>query len=384
MKEGLVRAVLESAVASGAVAGAVAAVTDANGTILEVAAGRQSVAAPEPMAVDSVFWIASMTKAITTVAALQLVEDGRLTLNDPIAKILPDLANPVVLTGFDGDGAPITRPTEKKITLGQLLTHTSGFSYDFASAELARYLAVTGKPSAATGLKEGLRQPLLFEPGERWEYSIGIDWVGQAVEAVSGHRLDDYFAAHITGPLGMKDTVFSPGKTRAGRRVAMHKRTDDGGLEVVPWEPRPAPEFLAGGAGLYSTAPDYLAFMRMILNGGGEEILLPETVEAMGRNQIGKLRAGAIGSADPALIAPSDFYPGMDAKWGLGFLLNPEPGPFGRSAGSLTWAGLPNCYYWIDPTKQIAAVILMQLLPSGDMGALKTYAGFEAAVYASL
>jgi CubicO group peptidase (beta-lactamase class C family) len=384
MKEGLVRAVLEGAVASGAVAGAVAAVTDADGTILEVAAGKQSVDAPEPMAVDSVFWVASMTKAITTVAALQLVEDGRLTLNDPIAKILPDLANPVVLTGFDGDGAPITRPTEKKITLGQLLTHTSGFSYDFASAELARYLAVTGKPSAATGLKEGLRQPLLFEPGERWEYSIGIDWVGQAVEAVSGHRLDDYFAAHITGPLGMKDTVFSPGKTRAGRRVAMHKRTDDGGLEVVPWEPRPAPEFLAGGAGLYSTAPDYLAFMRMILNGGGEEILLPETVEAMGRNQIGKLRAGAIGSADPALIAPSDFYPGMDAKWGLGFLLNPEPGPFGRSAGSLTWAGLPNCYYWIDPEKGIAAVILMQLLPSGDMGALKTYAGFEAAVYASL
>jgi CubicO group peptidase (beta-lactamase class C family) len=383
MKESLVRAVLENAVASGAVAGVVAAVTDAGGTILEVAAGRQSLEAPEPMAVDSVFWVASMTKAITTVAALQLVEDGRLTLNDPIGKILPDLANPVVLEGFTGNGEPITRPAKKKITLGQLLTHTAGFSYDFASAELARYLAVTGKPSAATGLKEGLRQPLLFEPGERWEYSIGIDWVGQAVEAVSGHRLDDYFAAHITGPLGMKDSVFSPGKARARRRAAMHKRADDGGLEVVAWEPRPAPEFLAGGAGLYSTAPDYLAFMRMILNGGGD-VLLPETVEAMGRNQIGKLRAGAIDSADPALIAPSDFYPGMDAKWGLGFLLNPEPGPFGRSAGSLTWAGLPNCYYWIDREKQIAAVILMQLLPSGDMGALKAYAGFEAAVYASL
>jgi CubicO group peptidase (beta-lactamase class C family) len=383
MKEGLVRAVLEGAVASGAVAGAVAAVTDADGTILEVAAGKQSVDAPEPMAVDSVFWVASMTKAITTVAALQLVEDGRLTLNDPIAKILPDLANPVVLEGFTGSGEPITRPAKKKITLGQLLTHTSGFSYDFANADLARYLAATGTPSAATGLKAGLRQPLLFEPGARWEYGIGVDWAGQAVEAVSGHRLDDYFAAHITGPLGMKDTVFSPAKARAARRAAMHKRTDDGGLEVVAWEPRPAPEFLAGGAGLYSTAPDYLSFMRMILNEGGD-VLAPETVAAMGRNQIGKLRAGAIGSADPALIAPSDFYPGMDAKWGLGFLLNPAPGPFGRSAGSLTWAGLPNCYYWIDPEKQIAAVILMQLLPSGDMGALKTYAGFEAAVYASL
>jgi CubicO group peptidase (beta-lactamase class C family) len=383
MKQDLVRAVLETAVASGAVAGVVAAVTDRSGTILEVAAGRQSADAPEPMQVDSVFWVASMTKALTTVAALQMVEEGRLTLNDPIGKILPDLANPVVLEGFAPDGSPMTRPTEKKITLGRLLTHTAGFSYDFASADLARYLKVTESPSAATGLKAGLRQPLLFEPGARWEYSIGVDWAGLAVEAVSGRRLDDYFAGHVTGPLGMNDTVFNPGKARAARRVAMHTRTPEGGLAVAPWEPRPAPEFLSGGGGLYSTAPDYLAFMRMILNEGGE-ILLPETVEAMSTNQIGKLRAGRIGSADPAVIAASDFYPGMDAKWGLGFLLNPEPGPFGRSANSLTWAGLPNCYYWIDPAKGIAAVILMQLLPSGDPGALRAYAGFEAAVYASL
>jgi len=383
MKQDMVRAVLENAVSSGAVAGVVAAVTNRSGTILEVAAGRQSVDAPEPMEVDSVFWVASMTKALTTVAALQLVEEGLLTLNDPIGKILPDLANPVVLEGFAPDGSPITRPAENKVTLGRLLTHTAGFSYDFANADLARYLKVTNAPSAASGQKAGLRQPLLFEPGARWEYSIGIDWAGQAVEAVSGRRLDDYFAGHVTGPLGMNDTVFNPGKARAPRRAAMHTRTPEGGLAVVPWEPRPAPEFLAGGAGLYSTAPDYLAFMRMILNDGGE-ILLPETVAAMGTNQIGKLRAGVIGSADPAVIAPSDFYPGMDAKWGLGFLLNPEPGPFGRSANSLTWAGLPNCYYWIDPAKGIAAVILMQLLPSGDLPALKTYAGFEAAVYASL
>jgi len=365
------------------VAGVVAAVTDRSGTILEVAAGRQSADAPEPMQVDSVFWVASMTKALTTVAAMQLVEDGRLTLNDPIETILPDLANPMVLEGFADDSSPITRPARKKITLGQLLTHTAGFSYDFASADLARYLAVTGTPSAATGLKAGLRQPLLFEPGERWEYSIGIDWAGQAVEAVSGRRLDDYFAAYVTGPLGMKDTVFQPGKARDSRRAAMHQRTEDGGLKVVPFDPRPAPEFLSGGGGLYSTAPDYLAFMRMILNQGGD-ILAPETIEAMGRNQIGKLRAGRIGSANPAVIAPSDFYPGMDAKWGLGFLLNPAPGPFGRSAGSLTWAGLPNCYYWIDREAGIGALILMQVLPSGGMGALKAAAGFEYGLYASL
>jgi CubicO group peptidase (beta-lactamase class C family) len=332
---------------------------------------------------DSVFWIASMTKAITTVAALQLVEQGKLSLDGPIGDLLPDLAAPVVLAGFAADGAPITRPAETRLTLRHLLTHTSGFSYDFANGELARYLQQTGQPSAATGLKAGLRQPLMFEPGTQWEYSIGIDWVGQAVEAASGMALDAYFAAHVTGPLGMADTLFMPRPDQAARRVAMHQRQPDGGLAVVPFEPRPAPEFLAGGAGLYSTAPDYAAFLRMILNQGAG-LLEPATVAAMGTNQIGALRAGRIGSVNPALTAEADFYPGMESKWGLGFLINPEKGPFGRSANSLTWAGLPNCYYWIDREKALGAVILMQSLPSGDMGALKAAAGFEYALYASL
>jgi CubicO group peptidase (beta-lactamase class C family) len=383
MQQEPVREVLEQAVRRGAAAGVVAAVTDRRGTILQIAAGRQSLAAPAPMAPDSLFWVASMTKAITTVAALQLVEDGRLTLNDPIAEILPELASPVILEGFDEAGRPLTRPATQQITLAQLLTHTAGFSYDFASADLARWHAATNTPGAASGLKAGLRQPLLFEPGAGWEYSIGIDWAGLAVEAVCGRRLDDYFAAHITGPLGMKDTVFQPGEARAGRVAGMHRRGPGGALGPVPWAPRPAPEFLSGGGGLYATAPDYLAFMRMILNGGGD-ILSPASVAAMGRNQIGSLRAGVIGSANPALMAASDFFPGMDSKWGFGFLLNPEPGPFGRSAGSLSWAGLPNCNYWIDPARGIAAVLLMQTLPSGDPASFMTYAAFERAVYASL
>jgi CubicO group peptidase (beta-lactamase class C family) len=263
------------------------------------------------------------------------------------------------------------------------LTHTSGFSYEFANADLARYLAATGTPSAATGLLAGLRQPLMFEPGEAWEYGIGIDWAGQAVEAVSGLKLDAYFQRYITGPLGMEDTGFRPPAEQAPRRAAMHKRMPDGTLAVIPFEPRPAPEFLAGGAGLYSTAPDYLAFMRMILNNGAD-LLTPETIAAMSTNQIGALRAGEIGTANPELTAAADFYPGMASKWGYGFLLNPDKGPFGRSAGSLAWAGLPNCYYWIDPAKGLGAVILMQVLPSGDLGALKTFAGFESALYASL
>jgi CubicO group peptidase (beta-lactamase class C family) len=383
MNEAMIRGVLEDAVASAGIAGAVVAVTTAEAPVLQLAVGRQSVEQETPMAADSVFWIASMTKAITTVAALQLVEKGKLSLQAPIGEILPDLASPIVLEGFGADGTPITRPAETKLTLQHLLTHTSGFSYDFANANLLRYLKQTGSPGAATGLKAGLRQPLMFEPGTRWEYSIGIDWAGQAVEAASGMRLDDYFATHVTGPLGMKDTLFAPTAAQAPRRVAMHQRTLDGGLMVVPFEPRPAPEFLAGGAGLYSAAPDYLAFLRMILNQGAG-LLKPETVAAMGTNHIGALRAGKIGSVNPGLTAEADFYPGMDSKWGLGFLINPEKGMFGRSANSLAWAGLPNCYYWIDREKGIGAVVLMQILPSGDMGALKAAAGFEHALYASL
>ncbi|OYV59975.1 MAG: hypothetical protein B7Z71_07025 [Acidocella sp. 21-58-7] len=351
--------------------------------LFELAAGRQSLNAPDAMRTDSVFWIASMTKALTSVAAMQLVEAGKLTLDDPIGEVLPDLANPLVLEGFADDGKPITRPANTPITLRRLLNHTAGFTYEFANEKLARYLKETGTPSAARGVLAGLRQPLMFDPGTAWEYGINIDWVGLAVEAASGLKLDAYFAKYITGPLAMRDTQFGPTPAQSPRRAAMHSRNADGDLEVIPFEPRPATEFLAGGSGLYSTAPDYLAFMRMILNSGGD-LLKPTTIAEMCRNQIGHLRAGTIGSANPAVMAPSDFYPGMDAKWGLAFLLNPEPGRFGRSAGSLTWTGLPNCYYWIDVPRGIAAVILMQQLPSGDPGALKTFAAFEAALYASL
>ncbi len=378
-----IQAVLNDAVARGAIAGAVVAATNASETIFELAVGKQSLIAPQPIQTDSVFWIASMTKALTSVAAMQLVETGKLALDKPIGDVVPDLADPVVLEGFSDDGKPLTHPAKSPITLRHLLSHTAGFTYEFANEKLARYLTETGTPSAARGLLAGLRQPLMFEPGTAWEYGINIDWVGLAVEAASGLKLDSYFEKFITGPLGMRDTQFGPTPAQSSRRAAMHSRNESGDLEVIPFEPRPAPEFLAGGAGLYSTAPDYLAFMRMILN-HGDKLLKPATIAEMCRNQIGHLRAGTIGSANPAVMAPSDFYPGMDAKWGLAFLLNPEPGRFGRSAGSLTWAGLPNCYYWIDVPRGIAAVILMQQLPSGDLGALKTYAGFEAALYASL
>ncbi|MDE8348225.1 MAG: serine hydrolase [Acidocella sp.] len=375
--------VLDEAVRSGAIAGAVAAATDPVSTIFEIVAGRQSLDDPAPMQNDSIFWIASMTKALTSVAALQQVEAGALSLDAPLYELLPDLAPLQVLEGFDVDGKPQLRPAVGYITLRQLLTHTAGFSYEFSNPHLARYLKATKTPSAATGLWAGLRQPLMFDPGTSWEYGINTDWAGRAVEVASGLKLDVYFDKYITGPLGMRDTLFLPTPAQASRRAAMHARDANGRLKLISSEPRPAPEFLSGGGGLYSSAPDYLAFMRMILNNGGT-LLQQDTVGMMCVNQIGALRAGVLGNANPALSYGVDFYPGADSKWSLGFLLNPAPGRYGRSAGSLAWAGLPNCYYWIDLHRKIAVVILMQLMPFGDPAAVQLHAAFEAAVYASL
>ncbi len=367
------QAVLDSAISAGQVAGVAAAVTSAEGTIFQHCAGTTVLGGDQPVTPETLFWIASMTKPITSVAAMQLVEQGKLHLDSPIGDLLPALANPQILQNGT------TRPATQKITLRHLLTHTSGFSYAFASAELAAYIKANNL-SAAPGKRAAYNMPLLFEPGERWEYGISTDWVGQAVEAVSGQTLDVYFAENISGPLGMADTVFLPNEDQFARRSAIHQRQPDGALTPLPPNPPKRPEVFSGGGGLFSTLADYGKFLRIFLN-GGVGIISPETVAEMSRNQIGTLRAGVIPSADPAFNTPTDVYPGMDSKWGLGFLINPETGPFGRGKNSLNWAGIANTYFWIDPVAGIAATILMQTLPAGDPGAMKTYFGFESAIY---
>jgi CubicO group peptidase (beta-lactamase class C family) len=369
------KTVIDNAVAGGAAAGIAGAVTDRDGTVFEHCAGTTAAGGGVPVTANTVFWIASMTKAITSVAAMQLVEQGKLKLDEPIGALLSDLDNPQILE----DG--VLRPAQTKITLRHLLTHTAGFTYLFANAGLAAYVAAQGL-EASPGKRAAINMPILFEPGTRWEYGISTDWVGLAVEAASGLTLDAYFEKHVTGPLGMADTVFLPDAAQQARRMQLHQRLRDGGLVPVPPALVVRPEFFSGGGGLNSTLADYTKFVRMFLNGGGG-IIAPETVADMSRNQIGDLRAGVIPSANPAVIAETDFYPGMDSKWGLGFLLNPERGRFGRAAGSLTWAGLPNTYFWIDRASGIAAVLLMQTLPSGDPASVKTLCGFEAAVYAA-
>jgi methyl acetate hydrolase len=336
------------------------------------------------MTADTVFWIASMTKAITSTAAVQLVEQGKLSLDGPIAEVLPELAAPQVLEGFDAAGAPKLRPARRAITLRHLITHTAGFVYDIWHADMLRYREGAGIPDIFSCKNAALMLPLAFDPGDRWEYGINIDWIGKAVERVTGQKLGDYFAEHLFEPIGMQDTGFKLTPERRARLVGMHTRGADGALAPMQFELPQEPEFEMGGGGLYGTAADYLAFASVFLNqgrAGGRRVLQPETVRLMAENAMGELNVQPLPAAPP-YSNEAELLPGMVKKWGLGFMISTERVPGGRDAGSLAWAGLGNTYFWIDPARGIAGVILMQLIPFADPHALALLDGFEKAVYA--
>jgi methyl acetate hydrolase len=367
--------------------GVVAMAANSKEVIYQGAYGKRDLSKDDAMTADSVFWIASMTKAITAAGAMQLVEQGKLSLDAPIGKVLPDLAAPQVLEGFDAKGEPKLRPAKNPITLRHLMTHTAGFCYDLWNGDMVKYLEKTGTPGITTCKNAALKTPIMSDPGARWEYGTNIDFVGKAVEAVSGKRLDAYLRDHLFTPLGMSDTGFKIGDAQRKRLVGMHARGPDGSLVAIPFELEQDPEFHMGGGGLYGTAGDYIKFTRMILNkgrGNGNQVLKPETVAMMGQNHIGDLNMTKIISALPDFTNDVDLYPDMVKKWGLSFLINTAKTPEGRSPGSLAWAGLANTYFWIDPARDVTGVILMQLLPFVDKKCLEAFAGFERGVYAGL
>jgi CubicO group peptidase (beta-lactamase class C family) len=380
--------VLRAATTSGAVPGLVAMATSSREAIYQSSLGVRDLSKAKPMTQDSVFWIASMTKAITTAAAMQLVEQGKLQLDDPIGGIVPEFASPQVMDGLDDKGAPKLRPAKSPITLRHLMTHTAGFCYDMWNADMLRYMTATGLPRMSSCKRVALTAPLAFDPGTRWEYGINVDVIGRMIEEVSGQRLDQYIRDHIFAPLGMASSGFRLSSDMRSRLVRVHARGGNGSLTPIEFECEQEPEQHMGGGGLYSTAPDYIRFVRMILNkgraGGGHQVLKPETVATMAQNHIGDLEMTALPTSLANLSNPIDFYPGIVKKWGLGFMINTEPTPEGRSAGSLAWAGLSNCYYWIDPSRDVAGVILMQVLPFADETCLKTFADFERGIYAAL
>lgn len=367
--------------------GIVAIAASGNDVLYQGAFGKRDLSKPDPMTDDSVFWIASMTKAVTGAGAMQLVEQGKLSLDAPIGSLLPDLANPQVLDGFDAKGEPKLRPAKSAITLRQLMTHTAGFAYNMWNGDLAIYLEKTGIPAITTCQNAALKTPVMTDPGTRWEYGTNIDFVGKAVEAVSGKRLDAYLRDNIFAPLGMSDTGFKITDDMRKRLVGMHARGEDGQLAAIPFELEQEPEFHMGGGGLYSTAGDYIKFTQMILNkgrGNGNQVLKAETIAAMSQNQMGDLNMTKLATAAPMYTNDVDLYPDQVKKWGLSFMINTAKTAEGRSPGSLAWAGLANTYYWIDPARDVTGVILMQLLPFADAKCLQAFADFERGVYAGL
>jgi methyl acetate hydrolase len=379
--------VLGSAIDRGDVPGVVAMAATRDEVVYQGALGRRTLAKEALMSTDTVFWIASMTKAITSAAAMQLVEQGKLALDHQISDVLPELSAPQVLEGFDPSGEPRFRPAKRPITLRHLLTHTAGLVYDIWNAEMTRYMETKAIPGIISCQNAALSLPLVFDPGDKWDYGINIDWVGKAVERVSGQVLGDYFAEHLFEPIGMKDTGFKLTQQRRTRLAGMHARGPDGTLAPIEFEVPQEPEFQMGGGGLYGTASDYLAFERVFLNEGranGRSVLKPETVRLMAANAIGDLNVQPLKTVAPNLSNDAEFFPGMVKKWGLGFMISTEAVPGGRSAGSLAWAGLGNTYFWIDPDRGIAGVILMQLLPFADPKALTLLEQFEREVCSSL
>jgi CubicO group peptidase (beta-lactamase class C family) len=332
-----------------------------------------------PVRVDSIFRIASMTKPVTTVAALQLVEQGKVDLSEPVAKHLPQLADLDVLEGFDGSGRPILRPARTPITLRHLLTQTSGLCYSIWDERMFRYSAAKVENAPA---KLG---PLMFEPGTRWQYGQGTAWAARLVEAMSGATLEEYFQKRILQPLGMQDTSYILPEDKFDRLVATHRREANGELKQNDRRLPSRPTSFNGDGGLYSTAADYVRFMQMILNRGagpsGARILKPQTVEGMLRNQIGHLSAGKMRSFQPSTSADVDFQPGHTQKWGFGFLINTAPYSGGRSTGSGAWGGLSNTFFWIDPKRDRCGVLLMQYLPFVDKEAVGLLDDFEKAAY---
>ena len=335
---------------------------------------------------DSIFRIASMTKAITTTAAMQLVERGRLSLTAPAANYLPELGKLEVLEGFDNAGRPILRPAKKQVELRHLLTHTSGFVYPTWDEALARYDKVTGH-AAPPGAVAPLT-PLAFEPGTQWQYGTGIDWTGKLVEKASGLTLEQYFRRNILDPLGMKDTTFVFPEAKFDRLVSTYRQQSGGSLREDPRTVPAAPKEYNGGGGLFSTAPDYIRFMQMILRKGrgadGQRILSEASVAMMSANQIGPINVHRMKTTDPSVSADVDMHPGAADKYTFGFLMNPVAHEGGRSAGSLAWAGVENTFYWIDPRRGLCAVIMMQFFPFVDAKAMGMLSDFEKAVYASL
>lgn len=370
------------------VPGVVAIATDRTKNIYEGAAGKRMIGRADDMTPDTVFAIFSTTKAITGTAALQLVEAGRLDLDAPAKTYAPEIGKLQVLDGFDDKGNPKLRPPKRDITTRMLLLHTAGFGYDFFNEKYNRLAQEHGQPSVLTATKAALNTPLLFDPGDQWEYGSNMDWAGQVVEGIAGKRLGEVMKERIFDPLGMSSSGFTLTPAMRSRLAGMHQREADGSLKPMPDFELPSdPEVHMGGHGLYSTAQDYCRFIRMWLNDGmgpNGPVLKKETVQTAVQNGLGKMKIKGLPGVIPSLSNYAEFFPGMPKSWALTFMINDEDAPTGRPAGSLGWAGLPNLYFWIDRKNGVGGFWATQFFPFADPTSVGGYFDFESVVYKNL
>ena len=364
---------LDDAVGAGVAPGFVAALAAPAGLLYAHAAGARSVAPARPMTLDSVFRIASMTKLVTSLGVMMLVEEGRVDLDAPFAGYLPGFRQPEVLESFDSATRRYaTRPADRPVSVRELLTHTSGYGYWFMDAPL---LALTDGPP------DLLNPPFLMHPpGRKFAYGTSTDVLGQIFEPVSGLPLETFFERRIFGPLGMADTGYAPPRELA-RLVTVNARSGGGFVERPNERAGATPR---GGGGLYSTAPDYLRLLRLLLNGGeldGRRLVGTDLIAAMTRNQIGVLHAER---QTAALKTRSNDFIFLDGsqKFGFGVMIETRDRPSGRAAGSYGWGGIHNTYFWVDPRASLAGVLMMQTTPFADRESIAFLEQFERAAYA--
>ncbi|HEX5078004.1 MAG TPA: serine hydrolase domain-containing protein [Geminicoccaceae bacterium] len=367
------------------VPGVVAIATDRNGNIYEGAAGKRMLGGTADMTTDTVFAIFSTTKALTGTACLQLVEDGKLDLDAPAKNYAPEIGKIQVLEGFDSAGKPKLRPPKRDVTTRMLLLHTAGFGYDFFNEKYNRLAEEHGQPSVITSSKASITTPLLFDPGDDWEYGCNIDWAGQVVEGIAGKRLGEVMRERIFEPLGMTSSGFTLTPSMRARLARMHQREADGSAKpMADFELPQDPEVHMGGHGLYASVPDYCRFIRMWLNDGmgpNGQVLKKETVLMAAKNGLGDRKIKGLPGVIPSLSNYAEFFPGMPKSWALTFMINDEDAPTGRPAGSLGWAGLPNLFYWIDRKNGIGGFWATQVFPFADPTSVGGYMDFEKAVY---
>lgn len=370
------------------VPGVVAMVTDRDGDIYSGASGERRIGG-DPMTEDTVFAIFSTTKAIAGTTALQCVEDGLLDLDAPAKEYAPAIGNLQVIDGFDDNGQSRLRAPKSDVTTRQLMLHTAGFGYDFFNEDYKRLAEEHGQPSVVTGSRASIETPLLFDPGEKWEYGTNIDWVGQVVEGIRGKRLGEVMSERVFVPLGMTDIAFTRTDNMKSRTATIHARGEDGSLTPMDDFALPDdPEVHMGGHGLYGSVPEYMKFIRMWLNDGAGpngRVLKPETVDwAVKGALVPPQKVTMLPGVIPSLSNDAEFFPGLAKDWSYTFMVNSEEAPTGRPAGAIGWAGLANCFYWIDRANGVGGYWATQILPFGDPESFTGYMDFETAVYQAL